>query len=72
LVDVHHPDAERITLVMDNLNTHTPASLYKAFAPAEARRLLERLVLRFINDVRVRLPLRNGWAGILPGTVRGL
>lgn len=47
LVDVHHPDAERITLVMDNLNTHTPASLYKAFAPAEARRLLERLDIHY-------------------------
>lgn len=47
LVDVHYPDAERITLVMDNLNTHTPASLYKAFAPAEARRLLERLDIHY-------------------------
>lgn len=47
LVDVHYPDAERITLVMDNLNTHTPASLYKAFAPEEARRLLERLDIHY-------------------------
>lgn len=37
-VDVHYPEAERIVLVMDNLNTHRPASLYKAFAPEEARR----------------------------------
>jgi DDE superfamily endonuclease len=42
LVDVHYPDAERLVLVLDNLNTHAPASLYEAFAPAEARRLLER------------------------------
>lgn len=32
-------------LVLDNLNTHTPASLYEAFAPAEARRLMERLAI---------------------------
>ena len=47
LVDVHFPEAERITLVMDNLNTHTPASLYKAFAPEEARRILERLEIHY-------------------------
>jgi len=43
LVDVQYPQAEKIVLVLDNLNTHTPASLYAAFAPAEARRLMERL-----------------------------
>ncbi len=43
LVDVHYPDAERIVLVMDNLNTHPPAALYDAFPPAEARRLAEKL-----------------------------
>ena len=43
LADVHYPDAEKIVLVMDNLNTHKPASLYQAFAPEEARRLTERL-----------------------------
>jgi hypothetical protein len=31
LVDVHYPDADKIVLVMDNLNTHTPGSLYEAF-----------------------------------------
>jgi hypothetical protein len=36
------PDAAKITLVQDNLNTHKPASLYEAFPPAEARRLVER------------------------------
>ncbi len=45
LVDVHYPDAERVVLVHDNLNTHTPASLYEAFAPAEAKRLADRLEL---------------------------
>jgi len=43
LVDVHYPDAEKIVLGMDNLNTHTLASLDEAFAPAEAKRLTDRL-----------------------------
>jgi DDE superfamily endonuclease len=43
VVDEQYPQAEKIVLVMDNLNTHKPASLYEAFAPAEARRLMERL-----------------------------
>lgn len=42
LSDVHFPGADKIVLVQDNLNTHTPASLYEAFEPAEARRLVER------------------------------
>lgn len=47
LVDVHYPAAERIRVVMDNLNTHKPASLYEAFPPAEARRLLRRLEFHY-------------------------
>ena len=43
VVEEQYPQAEKIVLVMDNLNTHKPASLYEAFPPAEARRLLERL-----------------------------
>lgn len=43
LVDVHYPRAETIVLVMDNLNTHKVASLYEAFPPAQARRLIEKL-----------------------------
>jgi len=43
LVDVHYPAAERIVLVMDNLNIHSPASLYEAFSPAEAKRLADKL-----------------------------
>ena len=42
-MDVHYPQAERITLVMDNLNTPAPASLYEAFEPPEARRFIKRL-----------------------------
>jgi hypothetical protein len=42
LSDTHFPEAKKIVLVQDNLNTHKPASLYEAFAPEEARRLAER------------------------------
>lgn len=47
LLDVQHPEAEKVVLVLDNLNTHTPASLYKAFAPAEAKRLADRLEVHY-------------------------
>ena len=47
LVDNRYAQAEKIVLVMDNLNTHKLASLYEAFAPAEARRLLERLEIHY-------------------------
>ena len=47
LVDEDYPDKERIVLVMDNLNTHHPASLYEAFEPAEARRIVERLEIHY-------------------------
>jgi len=47
LVDVHFPEAEKIVLVMDNLNTHKPASLYEAFPPALARRLIEKLEIHY-------------------------
>jgi transposase len=43
LVDVRYPEAEVIRVVLDNLNTHKPAALYEAFAPAEARRILKKL-----------------------------
>ncbi len=42
LVDDYYPEAYLITVVQDNLNTHTPASLYKAFEPSEARRIMNR------------------------------
>jgi hypothetical protein len=47
LVDVHFPEATLISVVMDNLNTHTPAALYEAFTPADARRILRKLDLRY-------------------------
>lgn len=54
LADVHYPDAERITLVMDNLNTHRLSTLYEAFEPAEARRLIERFEV-------VHTPKHGSW-----------
>jgi hypothetical protein len=47
LVDVHYATAEKIVLVQDNLNTHKPASLYEAFAPEEARRILDKLEIHY-------------------------
>jgi hypothetical protein len=57
LVDVHYPDAKRIALVMDNLNTHRPASLYEAFEPAEAKRIWDRLELHYT-------PVHGSWLNI--------
>jgi len=47
LVDIHFPEAEKVVLVMDNLNTHKLASLYEAFPPAEARRIIEKLEIHY-------------------------
>ena len=57
LVDVHCADAERVVLVMDNLNTHHPASLYQAFEPAEAKRIWDRLELHYT-------PKHGSWLNI--------
>lgn len=47
LVDVHFPAAETIVLVLDQLNTHSPASLYAAFPPTEAKRIADRLEIHY-------------------------
>ena len=47
LVDSHFPHATLISVVLDNLNTHSPASLYATFAPAEAKRILDKLEFRY-------------------------
>ena len=57
LADVHYPQAERIRLVMDNRNTHHVSSLYEAFTPSEARRLMERLEI-------VYTPKHGSWLNI--------
>ena len=48
LTDVHFPEAERIRLVLDNLSTHFPGSLYQAFPPCEARRVLRKLEFHYV------------------------
>lgn len=47
VVDVHFPHAETIRVVLDNLNTHSPAALYEVFPPEEARRLLKKLEFHY-------------------------
>jgi hypothetical protein len=47
LSDEIHPEAEKIIVVLDNLNTHTPSAFYLAFEPAEARRLVNRFEFHF-------------------------
>jgi transposase len=48
LTDVHFPEAEQIRVVVDNLSTHFPGSLYQAFPPCEARRVLRRLQFHYV------------------------
>lgn len=57
LVDVHYPETEGIRLVMDNLNTHTVASLYEAFPAQEARRLAQKLEIHYT-------PKHGSWLNI--------
>jgi hypothetical protein len=47
IADQRYPDAEVVVLVQDNLNTHSPASLYEAFEPAEAKRLTDRFEFHY-------------------------
>ena len=47
LVDVHYATVDKVVLVQDNLNTHKPASLYEAFPPEEARRILDKLEIHY-------------------------
>lgn len=47
IIDVHFPNAKRVLVVMDNLNTHKPSSLYKAFPASEAKRILDRLEFHY-------------------------
>ena len=65
LADTAYPAAEKIRVVLDNLNTHRPASLYQAFSPGEARRIARRLEFHYtpkhgswLNPV---LSLSKGW-----------
>lgn len=47
LVDDHYPDANKIVLVMDNLNTHNGSSFYETFEPSEAKRILDKLEIHY-------------------------
>jgi len=47
LVDEHFPDADVVRIVLDNLNTHTPAALYETFPPEEARRIVSKLEFHY-------------------------
>ena len=67
LVDVHYPDAACIRVVQDNLSTHSAGSLYEAFAPAEARRILKRLEFHYtpkhaswLNMVEIEIGVLRG------------
>jgi len=67
LVDAHYPEAEAIRLVVDNLNTHSPAALYEAYPPAEARRLAAKLEWHYtpkhgswLNMVEIELGVLAG------------
>jgi hypothetical protein len=57
LADTVYPDAERIVVVLDNLNTHGPASFYEAYPPTEARRLTERFEFHYT-------PKHGSWLNI--------
>jgi len=67
LLDNQYPSARKVVLVMDNLNTHTGASLYETFPPHEARRLLERLEIHhtpkhgsWLNIAEIELRVLSG------------
>ncbi len=67
MLDERYPDAIKVRLVMDNLNTHGTASLYETFPPAEARRLAERLEIHYtpkhgswLNIAEIELSALNG------------
>jgi hypothetical protein len=67
LVDVYFPQAERIRVVLDNLNTHTLAALYTTFSPAEARRIARKLEFHYtpkhgswLNMAEIELAVLNG------------
>lgn len=67
MLDVRYPSAKKVRLVMDNLNTHSVASFYETFEPAEARRLAERLEIHYtpkhgswLNMAEIELSVLKG------------
>ena len=72
LVDVMYPEAEKIILVMDNLNTHKPASLYKKYPAVEARRIIKRLEIHLQKlGKKVMVALREPSLGPVFGVKGG-
>lgn len=67
LSDTHFPDARKIVLVQDNLNTHKPASLYEAFPAPEARRLVERFEWHYTPKHGSWLDLAESELSVLSG-----
>ena len=65
LSDTHFPDAKKIVLVQDNLSTHAQASLYQAFSPAEARRLVERFEWHYTPKHGTWLDLAESELGVI-------
>lgn len=75
LIEVHYPQAEKIVLVQDNLNTHLPASFYEAFPPEEAWRLAQRLEIHYtpkhgswlnMAEIEIAILERNALSRRLP------
>jgi hypothetical protein len=67
LLEVHYPQAKKVRLVLDNLNTHAGGSLYQAFAPEKARALYERLEIHYtpkqgswLNMAEIELSVLTG------------
>jgi len=67
LVDSHHPQADQIRVVLDNLSTHSPAALYQAFPASEARRILKRIEFHYtpkhaswLNMVEIEIGVLRG------------
>ena len=67
LSDKHFPDSKKIVLVQDNLNTHSPASLYQAFPAPEARRLVERFEWHYTPKHGSWLDLAESELSVLSG-----
>ena len=65
LLDGRYAEAEKVVLVLDNLNTHTRGALYQAFPPAEARRLAERLEFHYT-------PKHGSWLNIAENELSAL
>ena len=74
ILDVYYPNVRKLRLVLDNLNTHTGTSLYEAFQPAEARRLLERVEFHYtpkhgswLNMAEIEIGVMTGLVGAAGG-----